>query len=171
YLYNRLISLNEVGGDSKSFGRKPADLHAFFQKRTPGGLSPLTTHDTKRGEDVRARINVLSEIPGEWAERVVRWRTFNERHRVSLDDDALAPDRNEEYFLYQTLIGTWPGDAVAVTPEYLTRIQSYMTKAIQEAKVHSSWINPDQDYLDPVTAFVKRVLDTDRPGQFLADRN
>jgi (1->4)-alpha-D-glucan 1-alpha-D-glucosylmutase len=169
YLYNRLVSLNEVGNDPKSFGRKPADLHAFFQRRAAGNLSPLATHDTKRGEDARARLNVLSEIPEEWAERVAHWRTLNEPHRVAIDDNSQAPDRNEEYLLYQTLLGTWTSADETASAEYAARIREYMTKAVQEAKVHSNWINPDPDYLSAVTVFIDRILDPKLSREFLAD--
>ena len=171
YVFNRLASLNEVGGEPDRFGRPPADVHAAFRERaerSPGGLSPLSTHDTKRGEDVRARINVLSELPDEWAARVARWAALNQTHKVEVEEGVVAPDANEEYLLYQTLVGAWPatGDPPA---EFVGRIQAYMNKALHEAKVHSSWINPDADYDTAVATFVARILDPGPSGEFLAD--
>ncbi|CAN5406734.1 malto-oligosyltrehalose synthase [soil metagenome] len=168
YLYNRLTSLNEVGGHPRIFGRKPADLHTFFQQRSAGGLSPLSTHDTKRGEDVRARINVLSEIPDEWAEHVNRWQTLNECHRTTLDESNAVPDRNEEYLLYQTLLGIWTVEGDTPTPEFVSRVREYMVKAVQEGKVHTSWINPDAEYLQAVTTFIDRILNPKLSREFLS---
>jgi (1->4)-alpha-D-glucan 1-alpha-D-glucosylmutase len=173
YIYNRLASLNEVGGDPARFGATPEDLHHFFQERQaqwPFSLSPLATHDTKRGEDVRARLNVLSEIPDEWRDRLAHWRGLNEPHRIQVEDD-LAPDLNEQYLLYQTLIGAWPfGDRPAEERgQFVGRIQAYMLKAIHEAKVHTSWINPNKAYDDAVQEFVKRILDEKAGGPFLED--
>ena len=107
YIYNRLLSLNEVGGNPEQFGVGPSSLHANFQQRQaqwPHSLSATLTHDTKRSEDVCARLNVLSEMPAEWADCVNRWSRLNEPHRITLEDTAV-PDRNEEYFIYQTLLG------------------------------------------------------------------
>ncbi len=113
YVYNRLASLNEVGGDPGEFGSTAARFHDFCQARqarSPFALSPLSTHDTKRSEDVRARINVLSEIPEEWFGMVERFRRCN-AHLRPVVDDLIAPDANEEYLLYQTLVGAWPLEA------------------------------------------------------------
>src|SRR5262249_47238083 len=110
YVYNRLVSLNEVGGEPGRFGVRPDALHAYNkarQARWPYSLSPLSTHDPKRSEDVRARINVLSEMPEAWKSSVERWSRLNEHHRLTIDD-ATVPDANEEYLLYQTLVGAWP---------------------------------------------------------------
>ena len=167
YVFNRLASLNEVGGEPGKFANTPEELHAFLKAR-PGGLSPLSTHDTKRGEDVRARLNVLSEIPNDWAAAVRGWAKKNRPHRTELDDGAFAPDANEEYLLYQTLVGVWPE-----TPPDLTavgdRVRAYMRKALCEAKVHSSWINPDTDYEAAVEAFVSAVLDPEKSRVFLQE--
>ena len=114
YVYNRLVSLNEVGGEPARFGVSPDDLHGWLaerQRHWPHALSATSTHDTKRSEDVRARINVLSEIPGAWRRRSARWRGCNKRHHTTVNGHA-APDRNEEYLLYQTLLGAWPFGAV-----------------------------------------------------------
>ncbi len=201
YQFNRLLSLNEVGGDADRFGLPPAALHTLLterRQRWPRALSTTATHDTKRGEDLRARLNVLSEIPGEWRETVTRWRELNRSHRIVVDEFE-APDANEEYFLYQTLVGTagsgqpaagsedrngWvsahevvPHDGHASLPaagcrlpaDYLPRLQAYMHKALHEAKVHSSWISPDPAYDDAVKQFVASVLDAEKNATFLDD--
>jgi len=167
YVYNRLVSLNEVGGEPGRFGWKPEAVHAFLAARaaSAGGLSPLSTHDTKRGEDVRARLNVLSELPEEWTNRVTAWAELNLRHKVKVDDGVMAPDANEEYLLYQTLIGVGPGEP----DSFRDRIQQYMRKALAEAKVHTSWINPDAEYEEAVAAFIDRILDPVASAVFLAD--
>ena len=163
YRYHRLVSLNEVGGDPSRFGTTVADFHAFNvarQASSPHALSATSTHDTKRSEDVRARINVLSEIPGEWLAKVRAWQNLNRKHRVVVDGQAV-PGPNEEYLLYQTLIGAWP---ISVD-----RLQAFLLKAIHEAKVETSWINPAIRYDDAVLSFAKAVLDPARSARFLAD--
>ncbi|HEX4611391.1 MAG TPA: malto-oligosyltrehalose synthase, partial [Urbifossiella sp.] len=122
--------------------------------------------DTKRSEDARARLNALSELPGEWADRVNRWAHLNARHREAGDDGHL-PDRNEEYLLYQTLVAVW-GDGTPAD-EFKSRVQAFTKKALCEAKVHSSWINPDPDYEAAVARFVDRALDPEQSPEFLAD--
>jgi (1->4)-alpha-D-glucan 1-alpha-D-glucosylmutase len=173
YVYNRLASLNEVGGAPDRFGVEPAVIHRYLQERQarwPRALSATSTHDTKRSEDVRARINVLSEVPEEWRQGVARWGKLNAPHRTVLDD-VPAPDPNEEYLLYQTLLGAWPIDPYG--PEeyaaFAGRVQAYMAKALHEAKVHTSWINPDPAYDQAVEQFVARVLDENLSGEFLRD--
>jgi (1->4)-alpha-D-glucan 1-alpha-D-glucosylmutase len=173
YVYNRLISLNEVGGDPDRFGVSPEALHAYNrerQARWPFALSPLSTHDTKRSEDVRARINVLSELPDEWSASVKRWGHLNDPHRQQVEDRRV-PDANEEYLLYQTLVGAWP--LQTRSPEnhadFVERIQQYMLKALHEAKVHSSWINPDPDYDKAIQEFVRLILNEEVNGAFLND--
>lgn len=187
YRFNRLLSLNEVGGDPERFGTTPAQLHRFFverQRTWPLSLSTTATHDTKRGEDVRARLNVLSEIPEAWAKALRRWREWNQPHRLILDDMEV-PDANEEYFLYQTLVGAWPMDdfanagwrdgeappplAAGLRDSFLARIQDYMSKSLNEAKVHSSWINPDPEYDAAMRQFVARILDPEKSPEFFAD--
>jgi (1->4)-alpha-D-glucan 1-alpha-D-glucosylmutase len=173
YVYNRLASLNEVGGNPGRFGVKPADLHQYCAERQakwPWSLSPLSTHDTKRGEDVRARLNVLSELPGEWGEAVARWSRLNEPHRRQVED-LTVPDPNEEYLLYQTLLGAWPLEPYtpAEYAELVKRIQAYVVKALHEAKVHTSWINPDADYDQAAQDFVARILDEKANAAFLDD--
>ncbi len=173
YIYNRLLSLNEVGSDPTRFGVLPAGLHEFFQQRQtewPRAFSTLSTHDTKRSADVRARINVLSELPTPWRDGVNRWAKFNEPHRVTLEEE-IVPDLNEEYLLYQTLLGAWPVEPYG-TEEYARfaeRIKAYMKKVLHEAKVHSSWINPNEDYDAAMQRFIDRILDPAKSGAFLED--
>ncbi|WP_020473886.1 malto-oligosyltrehalose synthase [Zavarzinella formosa] len=167
YVFNRLASLNEVGGEPSKFGHSPEELHVFLATR-PRGLSPLSTHDTKRSEDVRARLNVLSEIPADWAKAVRGWAKFNRSHRTELEDGTFAPDANEEYLLYQTLVGIWPEgtpDLAAISE----RVRAYMRKTLCEAKVHSSWINPDTEYETAVDGFIMAVLHPEKSREFLAD--
>jgi (1->4)-alpha-D-glucan 1-alpha-D-glucosylmutase len=173
YVYNRLVSLNEVGGDPKQFGSTVAAFHrrnADRLVRMPYSLSATATHDTKRGEDTRARIGVLSEQPSAWGQALSRWSRVNKKYRVEREDEVI-PDRNEEYFLYQTLIGAWP--LGPVTPEgharFVERVQAYMQKAMHEAKVHTSWINPNPTFDEGLRNFISATLDEGRSGRFLAD--
>jgi (1->4)-alpha-D-glucan 1-alpha-D-glucosylmutase len=169
YVYNRLTSLNEVGGEPWRFGWSPERVHRFLTERSatqPGGLAPLSTHDTKRSEDVRARLNVLSELPNEWADAVSAWADLNQRHKAAGADADPAPDANEEWLLYQTLVGIWDGSPTAA---FVARVQAYMKKALCEAKVHSSWINPDGEYESAVAEFVRKILDPMEASEFLTD--
>ena len=171
YIHNRLLSLNEVGSDPTRFGLEPAAVHAWMkerQARWPAALSTLSTHDTKRGEDVRARLNVLSEIPGAWKDAVGKWRTLNRRLRVDVQGRP-APSRNEEYLLYQTLVGAWPFEGDAATQSaFADRVAGYMSKAMREAKLHTTWMSPDEAYEKAVERFVRSILDRRRPNPFLA---
>jgi (1->4)-alpha-D-glucan 1-alpha-D-glucosylmutase len=163
YRFNRLVSLNEVGGDPSRFGVTPAEFHAENAarvRRSPHALSATATHDTKRGEDMRARINVLSEIPDEWRRRVAAWQRFNRRHRTVVDGRAV-PGANTEYLIYQTLVGAWPLER--------PRLHDYLMKAIREAKSHTSWINPNVRYDEAVAAFAEALLDPARSPRFLED--
>ncbi len=173
YVYNRLLSLNEVGGDPGQFGVPPSYFHRSNQERRqhwPRALSTTATHDTKRGEDTRARLNVLSEAPTEWMRALRRWSALNEGCRVDVEERK-APDRNEEYFVYQTLVAAWP--LGKPSPEefagFVARIQDYMQKAIHEGKVHTSWINPDPAYDAAVRTFLSRVLDPGANAAFVDD--
>jgi (1->4)-alpha-D-glucan 1-alpha-D-glucosylmutase len=173
YVYNRLVSLNEVGGDPDAFGAAPSALHRHNkqrQERWPHALSSTATHDTKRGEDVRARLNVLSELAQEWQRTLPRWGRLNKKHRVEVDE-LTVPDRNDEYLFYQTLVGAWPLEPFEgkVAQELVARLQAYMEKATHEAKVHTSWINPNPAYDDGVRRFIVSVLDPVASGPFLAD--
>ncbi|OLP16760.1 malto-oligosyltrehalose synthase [Leptolyngbya sp. 'hensonii'] len=167
YVYNRLLSLNEVGGNPDHFGIALADFHAFNQHRQthwPHTMNATATHDTKRGEDMRARINVLSEIPTEWEEQVRIWREINRDHRRSRRGRAI-PDANDEYFFYQTVVGAYPFPGAEM--DFVDRVQAYLIKAIREAKVHTAWLRPDLDYESACAGFVEKVLDPTEPNPFL----
>ena len=173
YRYYRLVSLNEVGGDPEQFGVPVDEFHRRCRARLdswPDTLSTTSTHDTKRGEDVRARIHVLSEVPGAWRAAVRRWQRWNRRH-TSLVDGQRAPSRNDEYLLYQTLIGAWPLEAPSEGSRlrFTARVQAYMAKASKEAKVHTSWINPNEAYDSALERFIARVLDPAVSSRFLSD--
>ena len=162
YNYNRLVSLNEVGGEPDHFGVAPAALHEWLRARAakwPHALSATSTHDTKRSEDVRARLNALSELPGAWKQAIARWARVNRRGRATLEGQSY-PSRNEEYLLYQTLVGTWPFEPLDEEGErrYLERIVAYMQKAMREAKVVTSWINPSEPHEEAMRRFVEAVL-------------
>jgi (1->4)-alpha-D-glucan 1-alpha-D-glucosylmutase len=173
YVYNRFVSLNEVGGSPDRFGTLPETFHGQNIERIkywPHALITTATHDTKRGEDVRARINVLSEIPGEWKDCLIRWRRMNKKIKMIVEGQAV-PDRNEEYLLYQTLIGAWPVEHME-SDEYnafKTRVKDYMLKAVREAKVNSSWISPNAMYEDVLLMFIERVMEPYPDGPFLKD--
>lgn len=163
YRYHRLISLNEVGGSPEQFGSSLATFHHHNQerlKRWPSALLSTSTHDTKRSEDVRARINVLSELPREWRTLVGRW-SRQHRKRKMLVDGQPAPDPNDEYLFYQTVLGVWPFSPMTADDyaAFKPRIQDYICKAAKEAKVHTSWINPNQAYDAALQTFVSRVMD------------
>ncbi len=173
YVYFPLASLNEVGGDPN----KPSlTLDEFHREnlgraaRQPGALVSTTTHDTKRSEDVRARLAVLSEVPHVWKTAVNHWARLNRRHRRDVDG-LPAPSRDDEYLFYQTLIGTWPLESPnhRQREAYLARIQQYMEKAIHEAKVRTSWINPNAEYETAVREFVAAALAEQPRNRFLAE--
>jgi len=176
YRYNALLSLNEVGGDPDRFGRTVEEFHAanaHRRARWPLEMNATATHDTKRGEDARARLNVLSEIPGEWRDAVTGWMRLNRELRTTVSRKP-APDRNDEYHYYQALLATWPPEPETdpipgVAPASLVeRLRAYMTKAIREAKRHTSWINPNAAYENAVVDFVDRTLAGEAAAPFLA---
>jgi (1->4)-alpha-D-glucan 1-alpha-D-glucosylmutase len=169
YQYNRLVSLNEVGGDPDVVGRSLTAFHRHNADRArdwPATMLGTSTHDTKRSEDVRARINVLSELPREWRAALTRWTRLNGRKKVSIQG-RMAPDRNEEYLLYQTILGAWPFGEI--DPEFVRRITEFMLKALKEAKVHTSWITPNTEYEEAVLEFVRSILDPGESSPFLED--
>ena len=174
YVYNRLVSLNEVGGDPGRFGISVATFHSLNAERRenwPDTLLCATTHDTKRGEDVRARLNVLSETPREWRSRIQRWARLNSRHRTVVDGEP-APDRNDEYLLYQTLLGVWPPaglDGADDAAELAVRVERYLLKAIREAKTHTSWVNPNLEYEAATSHFLGGILDRSHRNPFLGE--
>jgi len=166
-----LSSMNEVGMDPNKFGMNIEEFHLENQARLqdwPHSLLTTSTHDTKRSEDVRARINVLSEMAEEWKESLGHWQSLNKTKKVTLDS-LLVPDANEEYLLYQTLIGSWPYSFTDDQEKtlYVQRIQRYMQKALKEAKIHTSWINPNHEYEEAVDAFINRILDQQHENPFL----
>lgn len=189
YVYNRLVSLNEVGGNPENFG---ISIDAFHQHNLhnqtwwPHTMLCSSTHDTKRSEDVRARISVLSEIPQWWEEALHRWSKMNEDKKQTVET-FLAPSRNDEYLLYQVLIGAWPiGSAEEESPksfpvpllsptdavawnDFRQRIIAYMRKATKEAKVHTSWVQPHRPYDTAVESFVSRILSDDPRDPFVED--
>jgi len=173
YRHHPLGSLNEVGGEPDVFGVSPERFHRENRERLrrwPGCLLATSTHDTKRSEDVRARLNALSEIPGEWERAIRRWRGLNRAGKTRVRG-AGAPDPNDEYLLYQTLAGAWPCAPMspAVHREFIGRIQAYMQKALREAKARTSWSRPDHAYEEAVRAFVAAVLERQRGNAFLED--
>ncbi len=168
YVYNRLLSLNEVGGNPGHFGVDVTKFHTFnkqHQATWPHTMNTTATHDTKRGEDVRARLNVLSEIPDEWEQQVNTWSAINRGHRSHRHGFAM-PDRNDEYFLYQTLVGAFPF-AEHEHASFVERVKDYIIKAIREAKVHTAWLRPDSEYEEACTSFIEKVLSPSISGEFL----
>ena len=168
YVYNPLISLNEVGTDFLLVA--PEDFHRFNQARQenwPFALNATTTHDTKRSEDVRPRINVLSEIPREWEASLQRWSAWNASKKRDVQGLAV-PDANEEYFLYQTLLGAWPL-FTGELPEFKGRFRAYVIKAAREAKVHTRWIDPGLEHESALLAFVDAILEDIAANFFLKD--
>ncbi|MGE5755096.1 MAG: malto-oligosyltrehalose synthase, partial [Planctomycetaceae bacterium] len=166
-----LVSLNEVGGDPGRFGVSPGVFHALNDHRLgqwPGGLSTTATHDTKRGEDARIRIDVLSELTDEWKTSLTRWSYRNARKKGERRG-AAVPDAHEEYLLYQALIGAWPfgGPDDAPPPGFVERIQNYLVKAAREAKRNTSWTDPDSTYTDLLRQFVADILEGGDAQPFL----
>jgi (1->4)-alpha-D-glucan 1-alpha-D-glucosylmutase len=178
YRQHRLVSLNEVGGDPRRFGSSVAAFHranALRVRRWPHAMLTTSTHDTKRGEDTRLRIHTLSEIASGWDDRVQRWETWNARFKQGVGEEP-APASEDEYLLYQTLIGTWPEvdgarpeSGGAWLPAYRERIEAYAIKALREAKRRSSWRHPHADYEQALLAFLAAILDPGRAAGFLAD--
>lgn len=169
YIYNRLAALNEVGGNPGLFGIDVKKFHDLNQARleaTPHCLLATSTHDTKRSEDVRMRMVAISELPKEWRDAVRRWSKLNRKHATKVGD-AAAPSRNEEYLLYQILLGAWPLQA-SDREGFVERIQHYMTKALKEAKINSSWTEPNEEWESAVSSFVQRILDENLSWDFLS---
>ncbi len=160
YIYHPLLSLNEVGGDPDPAALTSCEeFLSFLKKRCqkwPHSLNASTTHDTKRSEGVRARINVISEFADEWRDHLHAWAQLNLPHKQQLNGRAV-PDRNEEYFLYQTLLGVWPLDRHACET-LVQRVQEYLIKATREAMVHTRWTRPNQPHEDALRQFVARIM-------------
>ena len=172
YIYNRLVSMNEVGGDPSSTGISVSAFHdrgEIMASRWPHSMNATSTHDTKRSEDVRARINVLSEIPEEWEKRLLQWSRQNAGKKRIVNGIA-TPDPGEEILLYQTLLGVWPL-AEEELPGLKSRVESYMVKAMREAKVCTRWIRPNIAHEGAVKEFVASLLGDLSPDTnlFLAD--
>lgn len=172
YIDHRLVSLNEVGGDPDRFGESASEFHRLNQERArrwPGSLAATSTHDTKRSEDARLRIDALSELPGEWRNAAARWAILNERHKTLLEG-ALEPDRDTEYFIYQTLVGAWPDDGDRGGRDGFTdRLRAYVKKSVREAKRRTDWLHPDGEYEAAVDHFLRKILSRDEDNAFLKD--
>ena len=179
YRYVRLVSLNEVGGDPRHFGTSVPTFHRGNAERAetfPHAMLATATHDHKRGEDTRTRIDALSEMPGLWDRAIRRWNRLNARRKTDVDGNA-APTDNDEYLLYQILIGTWPTPWLDAPPsagereldEYIERIDAYLRKAMREAKFRTSWTNPNVPYEDASVAFARAILTARRVTPFLRE--
>lgn len=174
YNFNRLTSLNEVGGSPDRFGLPEAVFHERNLERQalfPNAMNTSSTHDTKRSEDVRARLNVLSEFPDEFRQRLYRWSYSARSWKSKSIHGHSIPDRNDEYLLYQTMLGIWPqggfdAESLENTSE---RLQDYMIKAVREAKKNSSWLNPNEEYEQSIRVFITRLFSTAKNRKFLND--
>ncbi|WP_306533036.1 malto-oligosyltrehalose synthase [Geobacter sp.] len=174
YVYNRLVALNEVGGMPERFGMTLEAFHGQNIERarsTPLAMLATSTHDTKRSEDVRARISVLSEDPAAWHDTLMGWSRMNRGHKVTVQG-VKVPDRNEEYLLYQTIAGAWPAEwftTEGAHDDFVRRIREYLLKAMREAKVNTSWINPNPVHEEAALHFVDTILRDVPANGFLAD--
>jgi (1->4)-alpha-D-glucan 1-alpha-D-glucosylmutase len=167
FRYFPLLSLNEVGGGPAPFGISIAAFHRQMEdraRRRPGALSATSTHDTKRAEDNRARLDVISEVPSEWADAVEQWRQLAAPLKLRVNDRH-APDADDEYYVYQTLVGAWPAKGLDDDqfPALTARVQGAVEKAVREAKRNSSWVNPNVAYEEALRSFVARLLDREGP--------
>jgi (1->4)-alpha-D-glucan 1-alpha-D-glucosylmutase len=170
YIYNRLLSHNEVGSSPDKFGHSPKEFHAFLSSRQncwPMSMNATSTHDTKRGEDVRARINILSEIPSEFDSHLRLWTKVNSRKKKRLNS-KLVPSKNEEYYLYQTMLGAFPNNPEEMSA-FLDRIRVHMVKATREAKINSNWINPNVKHEEAIGEFIESIMIEDSASSFLLD--
>lgn len=170
YVYNRFVALNEVGGNPAAFGGTVAEFHAANAHRretTPHSLLATSTHDTKFGEDARARLYVLSELAGEWADWVTEWRELARRFKTNVDG-RLAPDANEEYRFYQTLLACWPPDAFTPDEAFRQRLREHLHKAVNEAKVNTHWLHPNEGWIESCDRFVNALLTPKTGEEFLA---
>jgi (1->4)-alpha-D-glucan 1-alpha-D-glucosylmutase len=192
FVYNRLLALNEVGSDPSQFGLSVSAFHkanAARSRQWPSTMLGTSTHDTKRGEDVRARLAVLSELPDEWDHQVNTWSRILRARRGDLNA-AAPPSRNDEYYFYQLLLGSWPLEPRSGRPlgrpnnanhndeqcpndscllrAYTKRLQAAMQKAIREGRTNSNWISPNTEYEAPVAAFIQDALDPQRSEAFLS---
>ncbi len=172
YVFNRLVSLNEVGVNPDCFGTSIAEFHKRNTERIrkwPFTMLSTSTHDTKRSEDTRARINVLSEIPEEWNSAITRWSKINSAKKIKVNGKP-APDRNDEYLLYQTLLGVWPFTSNTLQyKDLVERIVVYMKKAIREAKTNTSWTCPNLEYENAVENFIRSIMCRPSKNIFIKD--
>jgi (1->4)-alpha-D-glucan 1-alpha-D-glucosylmutase len=172
YSWTRFVSLNEVGGHPDHFGTHLDEFHRANQLRLeqwPDSLLATATHDTKRGEDTRARLNVLSEIPGHWAATVQRWHRWHRHARSSIQQQP-APDPSLEFLLYQTIAGSWPIRPTArPQPGHIERLQACLLKSAREAKSHTSWIDPNPDFEQAIQSFIHTIFHSRHSARFLAD--
>ncbi|MDO9104457.1 MAG: malto-oligosyltrehalose synthase [Methylovulum sp.] len=173
YIYNRLLSLNEVGGDPRQFGVTRTAFHHANQQRAehwPHAMLTTSTHDTKRSEDMRARLNVLSEIPAAWRLALRHWSDANRSLKQTVNG-MQVPTANDEYFIYQTLLGIWPPGEPDKNEMALfsARIAEYLVKAVREAKVHTRWINPNTAYEDAILTFADALINAPAGSAFLTD--
>ncbi len=174
YIYNRLAALNEVGGEPQRFGLSVPGFHERNRARRehwPATMLSTSTHDTKRSEDVRARMVAISEMAEEWRKSLGKWRAANRRWKHTFEESE-APDANEEYLLYQTLLGSWPLEPFAqrsapARAEYIGRIQEYMAKALKEAKLNTSWVQPNESWDSAVANFIANILEPSSRSRFL----
>jgi len=169
YIYNRFISSNEVGSSMQSFGLSVETFHASNEERlknSPDAMLATSTHDTKRSEDVRNRLNVISEMKLVWPAFIRRVQRLNARFKLTLEDGRAVPDANEEYLIYQTIAGAWPWEMNSAEDrqQFIERLQQYMTKALSEAKVNLSWVSPNEQYVGAVHRFVSAILTPDADG-------
>lgn len=170
YRYSPLASLNEVGSAAGRRATTPQEFHEanmHRMERWPDAMLTTSTHDTKRGEDARMRIHVLSEIPEEWNSKLTEWSATNESAKTDVNGN-LSPDRADEYLYYQNLLGMWPPHQTTIDDEIVSRMEVFMNKALKEAKVHTSWINPSNDYDAAVEKFVEQTLRGPSSATFLA---
>jgi (1->4)-alpha-D-glucan 1-alpha-D-glucosylmutase len=178
YRYYRFVALNEVGGDPDQFGITPGNFHkanAQRARRWPKSMLATATHDTKRGEDMRARLAALSELPEEWARQVQTWSRMLRARRGDLAASA-PPDRNDEYLFYQLMLGAWPAELTGIGEpdpaplgKFAERLKGAMTKSMREAKVHSTWAAPNSSYENAVLAFVEGALNPEESHGFLSE--
>ncbi len=169
YVYHPLISHNEVGDSPHVLGISADTFHSRMLQRTPRAMNTTATHDTKRGEDARMRINLLSEVPSEWMKETARWRYSNEPYKSAQDDHVGWPEANFEYFIYQTLVGTYPFHATPEEEDYEARLKAFLKKAAREAKTHTTWSDPNAAYEKSIDHFVTILLqDEDFMDEFLA---
>ncbi|MEO6830507.1 MAG: hypothetical protein ABI164_11915, partial [Acidobacteriaceae bacterium] len=170
YRYSPLASLNEVGSAAGRRATTPQEFHdanMYRMERWPDAMLTTSTHDTKRGEDARMRIHVLTEISEEWKSKLLEWAAVNEGAKTEVNGNP-SPERADEYLYYQNLLGMWPPRQTAVTDELVSRMKAFMNKALKEAKIHTSWINPSNEYDAAVEKFVEQTLRGPSAAGFLA---